>query len=427
MRAIGGVTFDGTGAVRRVASFDGTIMDITAQKAAEDALRESTALLRVAKDEAVRANKAKDEFIAALSHELRTPLTPVLLAAQSLQEDAQLPAAVRDDLRMIQHNVSLEVQLIDDLLDLTRITRGKLQIARRRLNAEMVLRRAIETGCGEEMKTKSIALQLDFQATEKQVLADEARLSQIFWNIAKNAVKFTAAGGAVTVRTRNPDAHTFEVRVIDNGVGISAEKIAFIFDAFEQGGAQVTRRFGGLGLGLAISRALVELHDGRISAASQGEGRGAEFVISLPIASAESETSGADGPRASRGDERGAGLRILLVEDHPDTARTLHRLLTRGGHEVHLAITAAAALAAADEQTFDLVVSDLGLPDKSGHELMRELRDAHGLRGIALSGYGMEADLRRSAEVGFTSHLVKPIDFPQLREMLRKFQDEAVG
>ena len=227
---------------------------------------------------------------------------------------------------MILHNVSLEVQLIGDLLDLTRIARGKLEIARRPLDAQAVLRRAIETGCIEEMKMKAIDLHLDFKATATQVLADEARLSQIFWNIAKNAVKFTSDGGAVTFRTANPDGETFEVRIIDNGVGISPDKIGLIFDAFEQGGAQVTRRFGGLGLGLAISRALVELHEGRITAHSRGEGQGAEFVIRLPLAQKTESAWRENAAPILADSERGSGLRILLVEDHLE-------------HRAHLAAT----------------------------------------------------------------------------------------
>ncbi|HEX8913650.1 MAG TPA: PAS domain-containing protein, partial [Humisphaera sp.] len=384
--------------------------------------------LRAAKDEAERAGRSKDEFLAALSHELRTPLTPVLLTAQVLERDPSVPEHVRADLRMIRRNVGIETRLIDDLLDLTRITRGKVQLHLDRVDLHDVLAHAVDTCRDDVVSEKRLRLEIEPAAGRHHLSADPARLGQVFWNLVKNAVKFTPAGGTVTVRTWNPSPDRVCVSVTDTGVGIDPAVLPHVFNAFEQGGAQVTRQFGGLGLGLAISRAITELHGGAIAAASDGPGTGATFTVELPTAAAlpapvppTSEFSGvvSDAPKPELTPPRGRAA-LLLVEDHESTGQVMRRLLTAEGYEVEWVATAAAAVHAAGRRRFDLVVSDLGLPDGTGHELMRELRAVHGLRGIALSGFGMDHDVARGQESGFVRHLVKPVTVEVLDAAIRQ-------
>ncbi|MFP5286641.1 MAG: ATP-binding protein, partial [Thermoanaerobaculia bacterium] len=255
--------------------------------------------------------------------------------------------------------------------------------------------------------------ELDFAAAESWVWGDPARLEQVFWNLLSNAVKFSGSEGRIRVRTSNEPPGWLRVEVIDNGPGIAEEALSRIFNAFEQGGRHVGRRFGGLGLGLVISKSLVEFHGGAITARSEGLGMGATFTVELasvpaPLLEVPPEESSRSVPRRS--------LHVLLVEDHADTADALADLLRDRGHRVAVARTLADARRAArtaqegnDQDPLDLVVSDLGLPDGSGIDLMRELSARYGLRGIALSGYGMDEDVRRSLEAGFTLHLTKPV------------------
>jgi CheY-like chemotaxis protein len=258
------------------------------------------------------------------------------------------------------------------------------------------------------------------------VQADPARLQQVFWNLVKNAVKFTPAGGHVTLATSDGGdsgngGGTVRVRIADTGVGIDAGKLPQIFDAFEQGGQDVTRLFGGLGLGLAISKALIDLHGGAITAESAGRGLGATFTLTL-AATAPEPSAGPALPAPPAETAGHAGLRILLVEDHADTREALADLLRMYGHEVTVAGSLAAALAIAATERFDLVVSDLGLPDGSGLDLMPQIRalSPYDVKGICLTGYGMEEDIRKSREAGFLAHLTKPVNFQELAAVLSR-------
>ncbi len=363
-----------------------------------------------------KASTAKDEFLAALSHELRTPLTPVLLAANAMVVDPKVPAEVREDLEMIRRNVELEARLIDDLLDLTRIARGKLQINPQPTDLHSALNLALDI-CQSDTATKNLRFTTKLGAGSYHINAEAVRLQQIFWNLIRNAVKFTPPSGKVSVTTKNhrPDgaaADHIVITVTDSGVGINSDDLKKIFDAFEQGSGEVTRRFGGLGLGLTITRRLVELHGGTISAASKGAGRGATFVVRFPTIDAPVLRAG----RAANGHPAKvrASLRILLVEDHDDTRRNMARLLTALNHVAVTAKDAATALQLAASDPFDLVISDLGLPDESGFELMKKLRARFKLPGICISGYGMEDDIARSRAAGFSDHLTKPINFKRL-------------
>ncbi len=397
----------------------GSVVDIQKRKEAEEALRE-------AKERAERASRAKDDFLAQLSHELRTPLTPVLMTAEALREDPALPVAAREQLDMIARNVALEARLIDDLLDLTRITHGKLALRAEPCDVHALLRLVVEI-VREEARKKRIALALEAGARCSRLTGDPARLQQVFWNLLRNAVKFAPEDGHVRIRTTDAEAtpggeagRRLCIAVSDDGIGFAPGAAEGLFKPFERGAAGTDQRFPGLGLGLVIARAIVDLHGGVIRAESAGEGRGATFTVELPgarPASAVAESAG-NGDSAAAGEP---ALRLLIVEDHAPTLDVLSRLLRRKGHRVTTAGSVAAALAAADQETFDAVLSDLGLPDGTGLQLMEELRARHGLRGIALSGYGMEEDRRRSAEAGFVAHLIKPVDINEVRRTLRQF------
>lgn len=375
-------------------------------KATEQWLRASEEQMRLAKEAAERANRAKDQFLAALSHELRTPLTPVVMGVSMLQDRHDLDASVRETLDMVRRNVEMEARLIDDLLDVARIARGTIVLNRRPIPLCAVIERAIDV-CKADIEARDLDLQMDLQQCGAfWVDADAGRLQQVFWNLLKNATKFTPHGGRVSVRCRPNQDHVI-VEVEDNGVGIEPHALSRVFDAFEQAHGSASQQFGGLGLGLAISKALVELHGGQIWAESEGANQGTTFRVRLPLCApadrAATPASASSGKRSMR------PLRILLVEDHPVTAKMMEKLLSDAGHTVQWAGDVAAGLKLAEQQSFDLLLSDLGLPDGSGHDLIRELHlRGHKFPGIALSGYGQEEDIQRSHEAGFAAHLTKP-------------------
>ncbi|HEX2852374.1 MAG TPA: MEDS domain-containing protein [Opitutaceae bacterium] len=395
-----------------------------------------------ARDEAVSASRAKDDFLAALSHELRTPLSPVLLLASDAAQNGLVPEPWRADFETIRRNVELEARLIDDLLDLTRITRGKLPVDRRATDANAVLQEAVGA-VRADIATKQIVLTVNLDAAEPVVWGDPVRLQQVFWNILKNAVKFTARGGRISIETRVlAERRRFTAKITDSGIGMTATELPRVFDAFSQGehaGHGGSHVFGGLGLGLAIARRLVELHEGHISATSPGRDGGSEFVIELPlmrkieVGPAESDAIPEPARAISlKGKGRAEEIqavrgRILLVEDHAATRTTLENLLRRRRFEVVSAATVAEAFALAGNHGITLVISDIGLPDGNGYDLMTELRDRYGLKGIALSGYGMESDVNRSHVAGFSTHLTKPVCVRTLDEALNAASETAAA
>jgi CheY-like chemotaxis protein len=275
---------------------------------------------------------------------------------------------------------------------------------------------------------KGIAIERAFQAAQSGLMGDPARFQQVMWNLLRNSVKYTPHGGHIAIRTSNARGEDgvpwLKIEVSDSGIGIEPEFIDSIFQAFEQGGLSGEHRFGGLGLGLSIARAIVDLHGGTIRAESAGAGHGATFIIKMPDATEPPHGIPESSPDAGASFEPASArraarpLRLLVVEDHRATREVLKRLLTREGHHVVAAESVATALAATGKEDFDAVISDLGLPDGTGNELMAQLRERHGLRGIALSGYGMEKDTEESREAGFIAHLIKPVDFNQLRRAL---------
>ena len=362
------------------------------------------------------ASKAKDHFLAALSHELRTPLTPVLLRVAFLAGSLDLPEKLRADLRMIQRNVELEAKLIDDLLDLTRVSRGKLALHFEATDVHALLEHVVAI-CSEGIEARELRIELEPGAAERHVWADSARLQQVFWNLIKNAVKFTPTGGCIRVITANPQPGRIEITVIDPGIGIAPEDLPRLFDAFEQGAPEITRTFGGLGLGLAICKALVDQHGGALTGLSPGRGQGATFTVSLATVAAPQAAEPAGSVLRPA---EPPPLRLLLVEDNEPTLEVMAALLELAGHDVKAAPDLRTARGLAEIHTFDLVVSDLGLPDGNGFDLMSELRDRYGLRGIAVSGFGMEEDLRRSHDSGFLEHLVKPVDVDKLKAAIAR-------
>ena len=380
---------------------------------------------RKAREAAEAANHAKDRFLAMLSHELRTPLTPVLNTVQALEDGGDLPGDLRAAIEMIRRNVELEARLIDDLLDLTRISKGKVQLRLETVDAHALIETALDI-CGDDIRAKNLTVATELRAAEHHLRADAARLHQVFWNLLKNAVKFTPSTGSITVRSSNPGPGRVRFEVADTGLGISAGNLPKVFEAFEQGSRA---GLGGLGLGLAITKAVVDLHGGTITADSAGPDLGAIFVTELATVPAPAAEPAVSHPRNGR--ERpgeggvakpGNGPRVLLVDDHADTLRSMDRLLRLRGFQVCTASSVSTALQAAAAGGFDLLISDVGLPDGSGMDLMRELRARHGERlpGIALSGYGMEEDVSRSREAGFGEHLTKPVDMLGLEAVISR-------
>jgi PAS domain S-box-containing protein len=391
----------------------GTCTDIEDQKRGEAELVES-------RDAAEAANNAKDQFLAVLSHELRTPLMPVLTTTAELELETSLPEQVRAGLKVIRRNVEMEARLIDDLLDLTRVSKGKLQLNLETTDVYHALHTALDI-CRPDIEAKGLNVVIDLTEGMCPVRADPARLQQVFWNLISNAVKFTPEGGTLTFRCREAPAGKVRLEVSDSGIGIEPQALSRIFDAFDQGGQSVARIFGGLGLGLAISKALVTLHGGTIAAHSEGKDRGATFTIELPVhRTAESERPSCETPPPPLPSEP-RDIRILLVDDHEDTNRAMQRLLQRLGYDVKTAGSVSAALNAANaDPPFDLLISDIGLPDGSGLELMEQLLKRRPIKGIALSGFGMEEDVKKSKQAGFYEHLTKPINFKRLETAIKQ-------
>lgn len=390
--------------VGRVWSF----RDVTERKRAEENLE-------AAKVAAEQANQAKDDFLASLSHELRTPLMPAMIAAGYLSEHEKLAPDLREEAMAILRNVQLEAQLIDDLLDVTRITRGKIEVHHEAVDVHELLENAVKI-VKSDITSKAIQFTLELVAPNHHIWADPVRIQQVFWNLMNNAVKFTPTNGQICIRSYNKGSQ-FVFEITDSGIGIDPARQACIFEPFHQGERSITRRFGGLGLGLTISKTLLDLHGGTIAVESAGQNKGTTFRVFLDLLS---EPVAAQREGTDRGAPTQRKLRLLLVDDHADTRGVLSRLLVKCGHEVVTADSAAKALEILDSGRFDALISDIGLPETSGYELVRQAKQRHPLKGIALSGLGMEEDVRRSLEAGFDHHLTKPINFQELQSVLGK-------
>ena len=371
------------------------------------------------KDAVEAANRTKDNFLAMLSHELRTPLTPVMAALDTLEADGSRSSGAKNSLAMIRRNVELESQLIDDLLDLTRIAKDKLQLRFGPLDSHEVINNVVEI-CRPQAQARNLTLQLNLRAGTHHVLGDAAKYQQIVWNLLKNAVKFTAENGEITISSSNPEPQLLAIAVHDTGIGIEPEVMHRIFDPFEQGERAFQRRYGGLGLGLAISKSLAQAHGGTLIARSEGHDRGSTFILTMKTVPAPPRIVKLTSPVPES-----RPLRILLVDDHQDTCVALERLLVRRGHLVAAAHNVRSAMETAARNSFDLLISDIALPDGTGTELMTYLHAISRIPGIAISGFGMNGDIEKSLDAGFAEHLIKPVKMENLEAAIDRVMATA--
>jgi len=371
------------------------------------------------KDAVEAANRTKDNFLAMLSHELRTPLTPVMAALDTLEADGSRSSGSKNSLAMIRRNVELESQLIDDLLDLTRIAKDKLQLRFGPLDSHEVINNVVEI-CRPEAQARNLTLQLNLRAGAHHVLGDAAKYQQIVWNLLKNAIKFTAENGEITISSSNPEPQLLAIAVHDTGIGIEPEVMNRIFDPFEQGERAFQRHYGGLGLGLAISKSLAQAHGGTLIARSEGHDRGSTFILTMKTVPAPPRIVKLTSPVPES-----RPLRILLVDDHQDTCVALERLLVRRGHLVAAAHNVRSAMETAARNSFDLLISDIALPDGTGTELMTYLHAISRIPGIAISGFGMNGDIEKSIDAGFAEHLVKPVKMENLEAAIDRVMATA--
>jgi PAS domain S-box-containing protein len=386
--------------------------DFTQHKKAEQELL-------AAKDAAETANKAKDQFLAMLSHELRTPLTPVLATLNLWEASEEIPPALRGDVEMLRRSVELEARIIDDLLDLTRIARGLLSFSPENTDVHSLIEFLVGLS-QSELQNKTLKLTLKLEAPRHHVQTDAARLQQVLWNVLRNAIKFTDQGGAINITTSNDAQDRIDIVFHDTGIGMTPETLSKLFIPFEQADPTRNRRYGGLGLGMAISNALVDLLDGEIRAESPGLGLGSTFTITF--SSADPAADGSEPTSASRKSQD--KVRLLLVEDHSDTARALARLLENRGFTTKIASSIATALEAIGREEFDILLCDLGLPDGTGIDLIKKVRESRKTPAIALTGFGMQEDVDRAQSAGFDAHLTKPVNLQKLEAtMWRLLQD----
>jgi signal transduction histidine kinase/ActR/RegA family two-component response regulator len=391
-----------------------------AVEAERNRLQQESLVLHAQAESRREADAAKDRFIGMLSHELRTPLSPILAAVKVLQLDGELSGGVQAYLSVIRRNAEAEARLVDDLLDVTRMLSGGFPIEHASVDLRVLVQNA-QSDFAELARQRGIDLHCDLRADRHDVKGDPLRLKQVLDNLLGNALKFTAEGGRVAVTSDNPRLDWVRLEVADSGAGLSREEIERLFQPFEQ--TAVGRRAReGLGLGLAISRGIIEAHGGQIRAYSSGADRGARFAFELELAPRASSARAVRSRPAPQANDRSP--RVLIVEDHPDTGRTLCRLLQRYGYRVRLVSTLERAVEEAGEGC-DIVISDLSLPDGSGHSLPGRLPRA--LPAIAVSGYGTHDDVQRSRDSGFLEHLMKPIAAERLVEAIERALGESRG
>jgi PAS domain S-box-containing protein len=408
----GGVIFDAQGQPIRML---GATRDITTRKAIEQEREQLLLSEQRAREEAERANRIKDEFLAVLSHELRSPLNPILGWAKLLQSRTLDEKKTKHALATIERNALLQTQLVEDLLDVSRILRGKLVLNASPVNLASTVEEALET-VRLAAEAKGIQIQRVLDPNVGQVMGESARLQQVIWNLLSNAVKFTPSGGTIEIRLEHINSHA-QLQVRDTGIGITREFLPYVFEYFRQEDGTTTRRFGGLGLGLAIVRHLVELHGGTVRAESLGEGLGATFTVTLPLIPASTLTP-QDNPPATAVAHL-TGLRILVVDDQPDIRDIVGFILQQAGATVSVAASAPEALKLMEQSLPDVLVCDIGMPDMDGYMLMRQIRtlppeQGGTVRAIALTAYAGEFDQRQALQVGFQNHISKPVEPDEL-------------
>jgi PAS domain S-box-containing protein len=387
--------------------------DLLEQRQTEAERQQVLAREQAAREEAERANRIKDEFLAVLSHELRSPLNPILGWTQLLQTGQLNEACQAEALKTIERNAKLQKQLIEDLLDISGIMQGKLSLTAAPVSLTFVISAAIET-VRLAAEAKHIRLQLDLDNTVAPISGDVARLQQVVWNLLSNAVKFTPNGGQVTVELRQLN-QLAQIRVIDTGKGINPQFLPYMFEYFRQEDGSTTRKFGGLGLGLAIARQIVEMHGGTVRANSQGEGQGATFIVQLP---AMKQTASIVPEPIGTKTDAGLpleGIQILLVDDEPDTREFEAFLLEQNGAHVRAVASSLEALQALEQSIPDVLVSDIGMAQMDGYMLLQQIRERSPNQGgmipaIALTAYAAEIDRQQALQVGFQTHITKPVE-----------------
>lgn len=403
--------------------------DISDRKRSEQEREQLLQREQAAREAAEAANRIKDEFLAVLSHELRSPLNPILGWSKLLQQGKLDAAKTAAALATIERNAQLQAQLIDDLLDISRILRGKLSLTVLPVDLTQVILAALETvRLAAEAKSLQIhtIFPLDRAIDRTTVMGDSGRLQQVMWNLFSNAVKFTSAGGQITVALTQSDTHA-QVQVIDSGKGINPDFLPYVFDHFRQEDGATTRKFGGLGLGLAIARQIVELHGGTIAVESAGEGQGATFTVQIPL-SVRSQERPAIVP--SSGSTDLIGVRVLVVDDEADSREFVAFVLEQSGAIVTSAASGIDALQAISRSTPDLIVSDIGMPQMDGYMLMRQIRalpaaQKSQIPAIALTAYAGELDRQQAIAAGFRQHLTKPVEPDQLIEAIARLVSQC--
>jgi PAS domain S-box-containing protein len=399
--------------------FIGTVLDITNRKRVEEERLRLLALEKKAKEEAEAANRLKDEFLATCSHELRTPLTSILGWVRLLENNNLDEITYRKAVATIVRNAKLQAQIVDDLLDISRMVTGKIKLQVESVDIVSIINSAVES-ISLAADAKEIIIQVIYDSGIGSFFGDPNRLHQIFWNLLSNAVKFTPRQGRVEVKLEQVASH-IEIRVSDTGKGISSEFLPYVFERFRQADSSITRAYGGLGLGLTIVRQLVELHGGSVEAFSRGENKGSTFTVKLPLLGVRLEPGNSESIRLSDMSDTKAefpqliSLRVLVIDDDLDTLGMLTMILEQCQAEVKATTSAAEALEILERWLPDIIVSDIGMPITDGYELIRQIRRLEPERGggipaIALTAYTKEEEKQVALEVGFNSHIPKPIE-----------------
>jgi signal transduction histidine kinase len=388
----------------------------------ESRIEERTAELRILNEDLAEANRAKDVFLATLSHELRTPLTPVVGWIKLLRNGTLDANGVAQALDAIERNAWLQSRLIDDLLDTSRIATGKLHYEPHPTDLNATVKAAIDTVL-VSAASKNIDLTFRLAPTPTVVMGEPVRLQQIVWNLVSNAIKFTEPGGRVSVHVESDDSDA-RVIVEDSGIGIDPGFLPHVFDRFRQADGSTSRMHGGLGLGLAIAHALTKMHGGKLEVASEGTGHGARFILHLKLEKEREAPVEVSEPP----DHSLYGLKVLIVEDSADTLALLRTIFVQQGAQVTAATTATEALSLLQANAPDIIVSDIGMPDTDGFELLRKIRELPDLENtpaIAISGYASEADRKQALGVGYSALMAKPVDVDALFDLIHSLKIPA--
>lgn len=384
----------------------------------ERRVEERTAELQRVNKELAEADRAKNIFLATLSHELRTPLSPILGWVRLLRSGKIDQVMTTRAIDSIERNALLQTQLIEDLLDVSRIVSGKLTVEKEPTDLCLIVRSAVEAVRDKAM-ARDISMDLDMADPSMIVQGSPVRLQQIIWNFLSNAIKFTDHGGSVSIKSycEKGEGH---VVVSDTGAGIAPDFLSNVFEPFSQGDTSLTRQTGGLGLGLAIAKKLAELHNGEVRAESDGLGKGARFVLTVPL------TSGTSSEQKGEGSLKLIHMpySVMVIDDSADTLEMLETLFTQVGCRVLVADSAEAAIRLASEEAPNIIISDIGMPKVDGYELLARLRRLPRMKkvpAIAVSGYASEEDVARAVAAGFSAHLSKPMDFDKLFKLIQNF------